>query len=332
MFIPDTHPRIIITLRTKYHRPPTQKKGVRMKKIIPITLTISLLLSLITACTISNPEGEKDTETRPNTPNISDSDDTADTEAPTDTDETPDELEKYPDIPSEYHTLLDAYIEALTHDAGGEAFDVYAEYPNLPDLCKSTIYEITVNQIPQHMGYATKDLNNDGKPELFFLNTLKDSPEEYTITAIFTINTNGEPHLVLNLNTVKNIAAITSDGLICFEGYSSGSDYFYYVLGLSDTAELCGTVFGSADISKSDATLITYEKGNSYYQYPHKFPENNYEPSSIETISQERYTELRERYLTTLKECDSDGCGDHNHVTRDAGLTVYTVFDPVEPK
>ena len=303
-----------------------------MKKYVTIILALSLLLSIITACTIANPEDKKDTETRPNIPNASDTDDTSDAEAPTDTDESPDELEKYPDIPTEYYTLLDAYIEALTHDANGEEFDVYAEYPDLPDLCKSTIYAITVNEAPRFMGYATKDLNGDGKQELFFLNTLKDSPEEYTVTAIFTVNANGDPHLVLKLSTVKNIAAITSDGLICFEGYSGGSDYFYYVLGLSDTAELCGTVFGSADIGSSDPILITYEKGNSYYQYPYKFPENNYEPSSVETISQERYAELREKYLNTLKEYDSDGCGNHNHVTRDAGLTVYRVFDQVTPK
>ena len=303
-----------------------------MKKIIPITLTLSILLSVITACTISNPEDKKDTETRPNTPNVSDVDDTPDTEAPTDTDESADELERYPDIPTEYHILLDAYTEALTHDANGEEFDVYSEYPDLPDLCKSAIYEITVNETSRCMGYAIKDRNGDGMQELFFLNTLKDSPEEYTVMAIFTVNAAGEPHLVLRFNTAKDIAAITPDGLICFEGYSGGSDYFYYVLGLSDTAELCGTVFGSADIGSSDPILITYEKGNSYYQYPYKFPENNYEPSSVETISQERYAELRERYLNALKEYDSDGCGNHNHVTRDAGLTVYRVFDQVTPK
>ena len=153
-----------------------------MKKLITLALTLILILSLVTACTIANPESETDTVNHPSKPNISDSDDSADSEASTNADEYPDELEKYPDIPTEYYTLLDAYIEALTHDAGGEEFDVYAEYPDLPDLCKSTIYEITVNETPQCMGYATKDINNDGRPELFFLNTLKGSPEEYTVT------------------------------------------------------------------------------------------------------------------------------------------------------
>ena len=145
----------------------------------------------------------------------------------------------YPSIINEYRNYIDVLIkDGIESDAGHNAFPAptsdrtlsydwgcmqaevwrhiynYKEYPNV-------YHTQSITDIRNAFGYAIKDINGDGCPELVLLF------QDYTVFAIFS-TVNGQPNL-LDAYWPRNSCAIDAQGII----YTHGSGGAYATLNTS---------------------------------------------------------------------------------------------------
>ena len=224
--------------------------------------------------------------------------------------------EKYPGVPKDFDYILDAYIEIadLTRYEGcTERNKINDEdYPKLSkehiDVIFNSLIDGWRNGIYGYFaGYAIKDVNGDGIPELFLTDV------EYTIYAMFTL-VNGEidsHYFYKNDNTV----ALDVNGNFYMNDKGKGECEWYEILQLGTSGEFYGTTFGHYD--------MTGFGDDDIYNYYYTTSANS---SSENKINDEEYNNLVASYNENLKNLDSDGCGKPNHVTHAAGLEFYQVI------
>ncbi|MBE6684333.1 MAG: hypothetical protein E7592_01620 [Ruminococcaceae bacterium] len=237
---------------------------------------------------------------------------------------------KYKDIPTEYHDILDAYIEIanLNRYEGCIEYDDIPDdnYPNISADCLRAIKYSVIDSwhcAPNgyNLGYATKDINGDGTVELFL------TDKDYKIYSLFTI-VNDEVFVKYfysnKFSYETSLPAIDADGNIYTSDYGKGDHWWYNILQLGADATLYGITFGHYDLTGfGDPDVYNYFSSSKWQQ-----PDSVAQFPEIEgdRISDEELYELVSIFNETLKAKDPDGCGKPNHVTREAGLTFYEVI------
>ena len=194
-----------------------------------------------------------------------------------------------------YKDLLDTYIELQTYGKNGDVSLLGAkDYPKVSPEIFSTLQSVAMNSYV--MGYARKDLNKDGVPELILLNV------DYEIFAIFTVS-GGKLMTVDTFYSNNHIGAIDSDGTVYKSGYSKGESGYCSVKTLSAFGELTGLSFGSIDSNDEIKFYKTVDDENVY-------------------ITEQELKELSATYSHIFS--------DMQNVTANAGLTLELIveYDP----
>ncbi len=175
--------------------------------------------------------------------------DKADATKKTSDDEKNEEISESEEVTSLlYKDLLDTYIQLQTYGKNGDMSLLESkDYPKVSPEIFSTLQHVAINSYV--MGYARKDLNKDGVPELILLNV------DYEIFAIFTVS-GGKLMTVDTFWTNNHIGAIDADGTVYKSGYSKGESGYKSVKTLSASGELTGLSFGSID---SDGEIKFYK-------------------------------------------------------------------------
>lgn len=197
-----------------------------MKKLISIALALMLLLSILTACD----EGNRQTNVQ-STPSGDQS----------------------VSIPAEYDDLLSAYVDTVHRLGSGEDHKIDTNYPDMTDDLKNAIRN-TVSNAPYYLlGYGFKDINGDGKQELFFMKTDDIStPPCYEIYAVFTVGNNGRPRLLFSINANTESLAVDESGIIYYTRAMKGESSFVSMYRLLPSGEIHCTSYGHHDMTGWD--------------------------------------------------------------------------------
>ena len=227
---------------------------------------------------------------------------------------------KYEGVPIEYELLLDAYIEiANLHRYGGySGIDWENDYPNVSEECLSAIKESVEESASRFfISYATKDINNDGIEELFFIDC------NYNIYSMLTI-VRDEVVLITYRRYGITACAIDFDGNIYIRGGGKGESWYRDVFNLGLDGKLYGITYGHYDHSGfDDPDVYNYY---DFYDLDNAYSLMNYSPLWNCRITDEELNALDLAVNEVRQKMDSDGCGSYNHITRDAGLKVHEVI------
>ena len=253
--------------------------------------------------------------------------------------------EKYPRVPKAFDNILDAYVDIanLTRHEGYTTRESIndKDYPNVSKEHIDVIFNSLIdgwswrNGVDGYFaGYAIKDVNGDGIPELFLTDV------EYTIYAMFTL-VNGEiisHYFYFYYNDASGVA-LDTNGYFYMNDFGKGECEWYQILRLGENGAFYGTEFGHYDMtgfgdpdvynyyytisdrsSSSNETSITDEEYNNWVA------SYNCPQDKERVIVDEEYNNLVASYNDVLKSLDPDGCGKPNHVTHAAGLEFYQVI------
>ena len=229
--------------------------------------------------------------------------------------------EKYPRVPKAFDNILDAYVDIanLTRYEGCTTRESIndIDYPQVSKEHIDVIFNSLIdgwswrNGVDGYFaGYAIKDINGDGIPELFLTDT------EHTIYALFTL-VNGEiisHYFYFYYNDASGVA-LDTNGYFYMNDFGKGECEWYEILQLGTDGKFYGTTFGHYD--------MTGFGDDDVYNYYHTTSANS---SNKTRITDEEYDNLVASYNKALKSLDPDGCGKPNHVTSAAGLEFYQVI------
>ncbi len=192
-----------------------------MKNIFVLLLCLLILLSAVSCATPITDKESEDTNQQTDAPDI---------------------IEK-----PQYKDIIDKYKELLYTKKQNE---VLAEPKDSANEIEVALYEI-VNDCtsPSIMGYATKDINDDGVEELILLN------KSNKIYALFTLQ-GGAPVLLLKAD--KMSVAITPDGTVYAHRYIKDQAQCTQIKKISD-GKLKGLEYGSV----MNEDIVTYYKSEN---------------------------------------------------------------------
>jgi len=216
----------------------------------------------------------------------------------------PDWFADYPSILGEYRRFVDYSIAGGYQNVRDN--DVFGSPVDISDLAEHwSNMEIELN-IPSSspltrsdFGYALKDLNGDGTPELILLY------KDYYVLAIFT-TVEGSPKL-LDAYWGKYVCVIFESGLICALG--TGGAFTWTIT----TQEISIENGGLQDIEQYGHDREDTISGNSQYYYRIIDGERCH-------ISEAEYLDFTAR----LQNVDFNTAKD---ITRDSGITFIPLFD-----
>ena len=230
-------------------------------------------------------------------------------------------------IPEEYNDVINAFVEIANYQRYGNTASIDRDnYPNVSDRCynaiENSIYESSSSVYGYFCGYAIKDINHDGTPELFLTDV------EYNLYSIMTIY-QGEVVVVPYSSYGLSSLSIDADGNIYISGWSRGDTWYKNVFQLQSDGKLYGFSFGHYDMTGFDEYEIynfyeVYGLGHSYSDSPYSYVE----PSTLWScrISDEELDDLVSTVEEIMKSQDPDGCGKASHVTGAAGLEFHQVI------
>lgn len=253
-----------------------------MKKTISLTLVLIMLLSSLCSCNGKKPdESDKNIDNNDNNYNQNIEDDNSD-------------YDGYCDIINLYKDLI------LSKNEGNDVttFDL-SGYADISSEVSSALKQIVFNNRHQLMGYAFKDINNDGTAELVLLD------RDYNIFAIFT-SVNKKAVLLDTFGVANNTGAIDKDGTIYKSSYSKGETFCDKIMTLTESGELVEEVkYGCSDLDEGQAA--------KYYKYV--AGERVY-------ISKSELHELSSQYSSVFS--------DTAKVTKESGIAFNEImeFDP----
>ena len=230
-------------------------------------------------------------------------------------------------IPPEYDDVINAFTEIANYQRyGNTALIDQKNYPNVSDICYNaivdSIYKSASSVYGYFCGYAIKDINHDGTPELFLTDI------EYNLYSIMTIY-QSEVVVVPYSSYGLSSLSIDADGNIYISGWSKGETWYKKVFQLQRNGELYGFSYGHYDMTGFDECEIynfyeVYGLGHSYSDSPYSYVENS--TLWFCKISDEELENLVSTVEDIMKFQDPDGCGKPNHVTSTAGLEFYQVI------
>ena len=149
------------------------------------------------------------------------------------------------------------------------------------------------------MGYAFKDINNDGTAELVLLD------RDYNIFAIFT-SVDKKAVLLDTFGAANNTGAIDKDGRIYKNGYSKGETDYEKIMILTESGELKEEIkYGCSDMEDGQAPR--------YYKYVSGVKHD---------ITKAEYDELGAQYSSIFSNTAK--------VTKESGIAFNEIieFDP----
>lgn len=154
-----------------------------------------------------------------------------------------------------YGNILNIYRNLLLLKKNNTNYDklVSEQYPERDEITKA-VFRAVLGDSPENMGYAMKDLNENGNDELILLG------KDYHIYAIFTV-VNGHPIVVDDVffGDGNHTGAIGTDGTLYKHGYGKGENVYWYMNKISNDGTLIGTQFGCLDSDIDDIDVEYYK-------------------------------------------------------------------------
>ena len=154
-----------------------------------------------------------------------------------------------------YCNIINLYKDLILYKNEGNnvtTFDL-SGYADISSEVSSALQQIVFNNRHQLMGYAFKDINNDGTTELVLLD------RDYNILAIFA-SVDKKAVLLDTFGVGNNTGAIDKDGKIYKSSYSKGETFCDKIMTLTESGELVEDVkYGCSDLDEEQAA--------KYYKY-----------------------------------------------------------------
>ena len=200
-----------------------------------------------------------------------------------------------------YCNIINLYKDLIFYKNEGNdvtTFDL-SGYANISSEVSSALKQIVFNNCHQLLGYAFKDINNDGTTELVLLD------RDYNIFAIFT-SVNKKAVLLDTFDVANNTGAIDKDGRIYKNGYSKGETDYEKVMILTESGELKEEIkYGCSDMEDGQAPR--------YYKYV---------SGEKHDITKAEYDELGAQYSSIFSNTAK--------VTKESGIAFNEIieFDP----
>ncbi len=201
-----------------------------------------------------------------------------------------------------YKSIIEKYTELLICKKNNT---VIPEASETDSSALKTVYELAKkSKSPLDMGYAKKDINNDGTEELIFAESTLD------IVAIFTVK-NGEAVTLITQEDPNSLIWLDANGLIRMEQLVMEGQYLvgrkYLVYEISEGALKPQVAIGCDAMKSSDWHKVENQQQNS--------------------VSKEEWNELYAKYdICPL------GWDEREYTKNHAGLTILPLLEAAVPK
>lgn len=228
-------------------------------------------------------------------------------------------------IPAEFHDIIDAYVKIanLTRYEGCTTRSSIndKDYPKVSKEHLDIIFNSLMDDwyiYGYFAGYAIKDINGDGIPELFLTDV------EYTIYAVFTL-VNGEivSHY-FSFDHNRTATKIDASGIFYTYNYGKGECVWYKILCLGQDGNLHGTTFGHYDMTGFGYPDIY----NYYYTSDVDLSCSLIEFPQVDgnRLTNEEYNYLVTAYNEAIKKLDVDGLNPNYDIINAIGLEFHQVI------
>ena len=268
------------------------------KRILALLLASALLAAPLTACDTADDEIDSTEETTEETTTDLDENETIDEYEIPQTSDINISFSDYADILK----VCEQLFELKRHVGSNEFSNIYVKNYSTPsnDIL-GAIFCAIINT--REAGYGLKDINNDGKSELFLLDS------DYTLRCGFTLE-NGKPKLLVTF--WKDYGAIDNNGIIYKDEYGKGENWSISEARLSENGTLTYFAFGGRDEDIDDSIVEYYKIRNGEYS-----PVDNSRLSGeYIVIDKAEIDALLEKYNPILSNC--------SEVTRNSGITFVS--------
>ena len=205
-----------------------------------------------------------------------------------------------------YCNIINLYKDLILYKNDGNdvsAFDL-SGYTDISSEISSALKQIVFNNVHQLMGYAFKDINNDGAAELVLLD------RDYNIFAIFT-SVDQKAVLVDTFGVGNHTGAIDEKGTIYKSGYTKGETWFEKIMTLNESGEL-----------KEELKYGCIDYGG-YYEDPQEAEYYKYVSGVKYSITKAELDGLSSQYSSVFS--------DTARITKDSGISFNAIME-IDPK
>ena len=235
--------------------------------------------------------------------------------------------EKYPDVPKELESILDAYTEIayLNRYEGYHSREKIedAKYPGVTSDQLDCIFNSLMDGwrnggYGYYAGYAAKDINGDGINELFLTDV------EYSIYSMFTLANDEIISHYFNFYHHESVTRIDKNGNFYYSDYGKGESIQYEISHLGTDGKLYRTVFGHYDMTGfGDPEVYNYFSASEI-----EISDSLIDFSKIDSdrLTDEEYNSLVTAYREAIEKLKVFGYDPNEEAIKAIGLEFHQVI------